>query len=126
MLAAPGHAEDGHHDGKVCLSEWKAFFDWCAEHGGAEKFLVKAEKATAASQKTFNARVEAAFEAMDTDHSGELSLPEMERTFGEETHDYWEEMDGKIQSILCILLAHALYYICLWFAFCETMVGPLR
>ena len=56
---------------------------------------MKAEKATAASQKTFNARVEAAFKAMDIDKSGELSLPEMEQIFGDETHEFWEDMDGE-------------------------------
>ena len=101
----------------VCLSEWKSFFAWASKHDEGEMYLAKVEKALADKQKEFNARVEAVFKILDTDHSRELSLPEMQRTFGEGTHQYWEEMDGKIQSILCILPAHALYYICLWFAF---------
>ena len=43
----------------------------------------------------FDARVEATFKALDVDRSGELSLPEMERIFGEETHEFWEDMDGE-------------------------------
>ena len=97
ILAVPGHA-DGHHDGKVCLSEWKSFFDWCTEKGEGEKFLVRAEKAAAAMQKRFNARVEAVFKAMDTDKSGDLSMPKMERVFGEETHEFWEDMDGEMEQ----------------------------
>ena len=46
-------------------------------------------------QKQFDARVEAVFKALDADRSGELSLPEMERIFGEETHEFWEDMDGE-------------------------------
>ena len=41
----PGHAAEGHHDGMVCLSEWKTFFAWCTEHGEGEKYLAKAEEA---------------------------------------------------------------------------------
>ena len=104
--AIPGNAADGHHDGKVCLSEWKSFFDWATEHGEGEMYLSKVEKALAAKgiklymtdmviQKQFDARVEAVFKALDADRSGELSLPEMERIFGEETHEFWEDMDGE-------------------------------
>ena len=46
-------------------------------------------------QRRFNARVEAVFKNLDSDHSGELSMEEMERTFGEETHDFWSNMDGE-------------------------------
>ena len=102
MYMPPGHAEEGHHDGMICLSEWRRFFDWCEEHGQGEYYLAKAEvaaaqagKADEASRKEFNASVEAVFHAMDSDNSGELSMPEMERVFGEETHDYWVNMDGK-------------------------------
>ena len=56
--------------------------------------LTKAEKALEKMQD-FNARVEAAFKAMDIDKSGELSLPEMEQIFGDETHEFWEDMDGE-------------------------------
>ena len=106
MLAAPGHAEEGHHDGMICLSEWKAFFAWASEHGEGEMYLSKVEKALAAKgiklymtdmviQKQFDVRVEAAFKALDADRSGELCLPEMERIFGDETHEFWEDMDGE-------------------------------
>ena len=95
--SVPGHA-DGHHDGKVCLGEWKSFFDWCTEKGEGEKFLVRAEKAAAAMQKRFNARVEAVFKAMDTDKSGDLSMPKMERVLGEETHEFWEDIDGETRE----------------------------
>ena len=91
----PGHAAEGHHDGMICLSEWKTFFAWCTEHGEGEKYLAKAEAAAAAMQERFNARVEAVFKKLDSDKSGELSMEEMERTFGEETHDFWANMDGK-------------------------------
>ena len=91
----------------ICLSEWKAFFAWCTEHGEGEKYLAKAEevaaamqerlnKAATAMQERFNARVEAAFKKLDSDKSGELSMEEIERTFGEETHDFWSNMDGEI------------------------------
>ena len=87
----------------ICLSEWKTFFAWCSERGEGEKFLAKAEAAAAAMQERrkkaaaarFNARVEAAFKKLDSDKSGELSMEEMECTFGEETHDFWSNMDGK-------------------------------
>ena len=79
----------------ICLSEWKAFFAWCTERGEGEKFLAKAEQAAAAMQERFNARVEAVFKKMDSYKSGELSMEEMERTFGEETHDFWSNMDGE-------------------------------
>ena len=46
-------------------------------------------------QERFNARVEAVFKKLDSDKSGELSMEEMERTFGEETHDFWSNMDGE-------------------------------
>ncbi len=49
---------------------------------------------SAASQEKFQARVEELFKKLDSDRSGELSVEEVERTFGEETHDYWEHMDG--------------------------------
>ena len=89
--AIPGNAADGHHDGKVCLSEWKSFFDWCTKLGQGEKYLAKGEKAADALEK-FNARVEAAFKALDYDESGDLSLAKMERIFGAETHDFWVDM----------------------------------
>ena len=87
----------------VCLSEWKTFFAWCTEHGEGEKFLAKAEAAAAAMQEKrkkaaaarFNARVEAVFKKIDPEQSGELSMAEMERAFGEETHDFWADMDGE-------------------------------
>ena len=100
FFPAPGH--DGHHDGFICLSEWRSFFEWCTEHGDGEKYLVLAEKEAAKAgntaeviQEKFNARVETLFKQMDRDNSGELSIDEMERVFGEETHEYWEEMDGE-------------------------------
>ena len=96
----PGHASEGHHDGMVCLSEWKTFFDWCTERGEGEKYLAKAEEAAAAMQERFNARVEAVFKKLDADQSGELSMEEMERTFGEETHDFWSNMDGETNTWL--------------------------
>ena len=83
----------------VCLSEWKTFFDWCTEHGEGEKYLAKAEAAAKAMQEKFNARVVAVFKMLDSDHSGELSMSEMERTLGEETHDFWANMDGKAVKI---------------------------
>ena len=52
-------------------------------------------KAAEAIQERFNARVESVFKTLDSDKSGELSMAEMERTFGEETHDFWANMDGK-------------------------------
>ena len=101
-LAGPGHAEKGHHDGKVCLSEWKAFFTWASEHGEGEKHLAKAEKGAAKADKSeaviqerFNARVVRAFKALDTNKSGELSLPQMKLIFGEQAHEYLEDMDGE-------------------------------
>ena len=116
-LAVPGHNKEGHHDGMVCLSEWKSFFAWASKHDEGEMYLAKVEKALADKQKEFNARVEAVFKILDTDHSRELSLPEMQRTFGEGTHQYWEEMDGKVQCVLyCVFCRHTLC-ICLWFAF---------
>ena len=96
-LAVPGHNKEGHHDGMVCLSEWKSFFAWASEHGEGEEHLTKAEKAVEKMQD-FNERVEDSFKAMDADHSGELSLPEMERIFGEETHEFWEDMDGETRE----------------------------
>ena len=103
MLAAPGHAEEGHHDGKICLSEWKAFFAWASEHGEGEMYLSKVEKAVvkaddsdATAREQFDARVEALFKALDSDRSGELSMPEMERVFGAETYTFWSNMDGEI------------------------------
>ena len=63
MHTAPGHAEEGHHDGMICLSEWKSFFDWCVANGDADMHLAQAEEA-AVELKKFNARVEAAFKAM--------------------------------------------------------------
>ena len=95
ILAAPGHADDGHHDGKICLSEWKAFFDWATEHDEGEIYLVKVEKAIAEMQKRFNTRLEVVFKIMDTDKSGELSLPELQQIFGQETYHFWADMDGK-------------------------------
>ena len=89
----PGQAEEGHHDGFICLSEWKAFFEWCTEHGAGEKYLTIAEHL---ADETFDARVDAVFKALDSDHSGELSIDEMERVFGEETHEFWVDMDGEI------------------------------
>ena len=79
----------------ICLSEWKTFFAWCTERGEGEKYLAKVEGATNAVQERFNARVEAVFKKLDSDKSGELSMEEMERTFGEETHDFWSNMDGE-------------------------------
>ena len=79
----------------ICLSEWKTFFAWCTNRGEGEKYLAKAEEAAAAIQERFNARVEALFKKLDSDQSGELSMEEMERMFGEETHDFWSNMDGK-------------------------------
>ena len=79
----------------VCLSEWKTFFNWCTERGEGEKFLAKAEEKAAAMLERFDARVEAVFKQLDSDQSGELSMAEMERTFGEETHDFWTNMDGE-------------------------------
>ena len=95
----------------VCLSEWKTFFDWCSERGEGEKYLAKAEAAAAAMQERFNARVEAVFKKLDSEQSGELpegvfkkldshqngelSMAEMERALGEETHDFWANMDGE-------------------------------
>ena len=93
-----GHGEDGHHDGMVCLSEWKAFFDWATEHGEGEMYLEKAEKAVAEMQAEFNAHVEAVFKVMDSYHSGELSMPTMRRIFGKETHEFWEDMDGETEQ----------------------------
>ena len=46
-------------------------------------------------QERFNARVEAVFKKLDSDQSGELSMTELERTFGEETHEFWANMDGE-------------------------------
>ena len=83
----------------ICLSEWKSFFAWATGHGEGEMYLSKVEKALADKQNQFNARVEAAFKAMDIDKSGELSLPEMERIFGEETHEFWEDMDGEARGV---------------------------
>ena len=97
-----GHAEEGHHDGKICIHEWKAFFAWCTEHGEGEKYLSKAEKAAAkadisdtTAREQFDARVEALFKILDSDNSGELTMKEMKRVFGEETHDFWDDMDGE-------------------------------
>ena len=105
ILAVPGHADDGHHDGMICLSEWKSFFAWASEHGEGEMHLAKAEEAAAKADKSeaviqerFNARVVKVFQAMDIRHSGELSLPQMELIFGEETHEYWEDMDGETRE----------------------------
>ena len=84
----------------ICLSEWKAFFAWCTERGEGEKYLAKVEGATDAVQERFNARVEAVFKKMDSDKSGELSMEEMERTFGEETHSFWYNMDGETNTCL--------------------------
>ena len=91
----PGQAEEGHNDGMVCLSEWKTFFDWCTEKGEGEKYLVKAEEVAAEMQAKFDGRVEAVFKALDSNRSGELAMAEMEATFGEETHDYWANIDGE-------------------------------
>ena len=66
------------------------------DHGEGEKFLSKAEKAADAMLAKFDARVEAVFEILDYDHSGELSMEKMERCFGAETHEFWEDMDGEI------------------------------
>ena len=116
-----GHGDEGHHDGKICLGEWKAFFDWATEHGEGEMYLAKVEKAAAELQKKFNARVEAVFKIIDTDHSGDLSMPKMELIFGEETHEFWEDMDGEAGSsvtaiaILCIsfpLTLSRLFHFC--------------
>ena len=74
-----------------------------------EKYLTKAEDAAEAIQETFDERVEAAFYAMDTDKSGELSMPKMERVFGEETHEFWEDMDGETDQDHCHLLSHYLH-----------------
>ena len=79
----------------INLSEWNTFFAWCTNRGEGEKYLGKAEEAAAAMQERFNARVEAMFRKLDSDKSGELSMEEMERTFGEETHDFWANMDGE-------------------------------
>ena len=80
----------------VRLSEWKKCFAWCTERGEGEKYLAKAEAAAVAMQERFNARVEAVFKKLDSNKSGELPMEEMERTFGEETHDFWTNMDGEI------------------------------
>ena len=106
----------------VCLSEWKTFFDWCTERGEGEKYLAKAEEAAAAMQERlnkaaaawgekFNARVEVVFKKLDSDQSGELSMAEMERTFGEETHDFWENMDGEAGAQLSVKNAIFLYQV---------------
>ena len=95
----------------ICLSEWETFFAWCTNRGEGEKYLAKAEEAAAAMQERFNARVEAVFKELDSEQSGELpegvfkkldsqqdgelSMEEMERAFGEETHDFWANMDGE-------------------------------
>ena len=99
ILAVPDHAEEGHHDGMISLSEWKTFFVWASERGQGEKYLAKAEKAADAKKERFDERVEAVFHLMDTHHSGELSLPQMERIFGEDTHEFWEDMDGETQGV---------------------------
>ena len=62
----------------------------------------RAEEATAAMLERFQARVEAVFKKLDSDQSGELSMAEMERTFGEETHDFWENMDGEAGARLSV------------------------
>ena len=62
-------------------------------------YLAKVEKAAAELQKKFNARVEAVFKIIDTDHSGDLSMPKMELIFGEETHEFWEDMDGEARGV---------------------------
>ena len=53
-----------------------------------------------AAEAKFNARVEAVFKILDAKRSGELPMAEMESTFGEETHDYWANVDGEA-SVLC-------------------------
>ena len=61
-----------------------------------EKEAVHVRQAGRAQQAHFNARVEAVFKKLDSDQSGELSMEEMERTFGEETRDFFNSMDGEI------------------------------
>ena len=61
-----------------------------------EKEAVHVRQAGRAQQAQFNARVEAVFKKMDSDHSRELSMAEMERTLGDETHGFWNNMDGEI------------------------------
>ena len=82
----------------ICLSEWKSFFAWATGHGEGEMYLSKVEDAAKAMQEKFEERVEAVFKAMDTDKSGDLSMPKMERVFGEETHEFWEDMDGEMEQ----------------------------
>ena len=80
----------------VCLSEWKSFFEWAAEHGEGEEYLAKAENAAVARQK-FDAHIDSVFKILDIDHSGQLTMAEMERVFGEEAHKFWDDMDGEIR-----------------------------
>ena len=61
-----------------------------------EKAVVKADDSDATAREQFDARVEALFKALDSDRSGELSMPEMERVFGAETYTFWSNMDGEI------------------------------
>ena len=61
-------------------------------------YLSKVEDAAKAMQEKFKERVEAVFKAMDTDKSGDLSMPKMERVLGEETHEFWEDMDGETRE----------------------------
>ena len=61
-------------------------------------------------RKKFNARVEAVFKAIDIDKSGELSLPQMERVFGEETHDFWEDMDGETGNSVIVIVIRCMSF----------------
>ena len=60
-----------------------------------QKEAVDKRQEERAAQAEFNARVEAVFKALDSNRSGELAMAEMEATFGEETHDYWANIDGE-------------------------------
>ena len=66
------------------------------------RLQAKAEEKAAAMLERFDARVEAVFKQLDSDQSGELSMAEMERTFGEETHDFWTNMDGERKVVSCV------------------------